>query len=161
MKATSIQIGKMYEVKAGRNTTTVKVESFNPKTGGWVCGTQGGKTFNVKDAARFVREIVPKKSTAPAKPIKDKKAETKTEHAKGGKPNGLLSGLDAAHRVLTEAGRPMNAREITETAMRNGYCDLQGKTPVATISAAIQREIKVKQVDSRFVKADRGLFAAK
>ena len=151
----------MYEVKAGRNTTTVKVESFNPKTGGWVCETQSGKAFNVKDAARFVREIVPKKSTTPPKPVKDEKIETKTEHAKGGKPNGLLSGLDAAYRVLTEAGRPMNVKEITETAMRNKYCDLKGATPALTISSAIQREIKTKGQDSRFVKADRGLFAAR
>jgi hypothetical protein len=72
-----------------------------------------------------------------------------------------MSGLDAAHRVLTEAGCPMNVREITETAMHNKYCDLKGATPALTISAAIQREIKVKGRNSRFVKKDRGLFAAR
>ena len=64
MKTTSIQVGKMYEVKTGRNVTTVKVKSFNKQTGGWVCETQGGKSIGVKDAARFVREIMPKKSTS-------------------------------------------------------------------------------------------------
>jgi len=128
MKATHIQIGKTYEVQAGRNTTTVKVESFNPKTGGWVCGTQSGKSLNIKDATRFVREIEPKK-TATKTTIKDKKTVTKTERAKGGKPQGKMSGLDAAHRVLTEAGHPMNVKEIFETAMQNGYCNLGARRP--------------------------------
>jgi len=159
MKATSIQIGKMYEVKTGRNTTTVKVEAFNKKTGGWVCETKGGKNINIKDDARFVREIVPKNTTA--KPSQGKKSVAKSERAKGGKPNGMLSGLDAAYRVLAESGRPMRVKEIAETAMQSGYCDLKGATPAMTISAAIQREIKVKNVNSRFVKTDKGMFAAR
>ena len=159
MKSTSIQIGKIYEVKAGRNTTTVKVKSFNEKTGGWVCETQGGKNINIKDATRFVREIEPKKTTT--KPPKDKKVATKSERAKGGKPNGMLSGLDAAYRVLAESGRPMRVKEIAETAMQSEYCDLKGATPDLTISAAMQRDIKVKAENSRFVKAGKGLFAAR
>ena len=158
MKATSIQIGKTYEVKAGRNTTTVKVESFNPKTGGWICETQSGKTFNVKDAARFVREIGPKKTVTTVKPVKVKSV-TKNERAKGGKPNGVLSGLDAAHRVLAEGGRPMRVKEIAEIALANGLCKLKGATPEFTISAAIQREIK--SGSPRFVKTGKGLFAAR
>jgi hypothetical protein len=158
MKKTSIQIGKTYEVKAGRNTTTVKIESFNRKTGGWVCGTSGGKSINIKDAARFVREIVPKKS---ATPVKGKKSVTKTERAKGGKPNGKLSGLEAAYRVLADAGRPMNVREIFEVAVRNKYCNLKGATPTLTIYAAMMREIESKKTKSRFVKTGKGLFAAR
>jgi hypothetical protein len=55
----------------------------------------------------------------------------------------------------------MNVKEITETAMHNKYCNLKGATPALTISAAIQREIKLKGRNSRFVKKDRGLFAAR
>ena len=72
MRATLIQIGKSYEVKAGRNRTTVKVESFNRKTGGWVCETKAGKSISIRDAARIVREIVSKKSATPVKPAKFK-----------------------------------------------------------------------------------------
>ena len=158
MKATSIQVGKTYEVKAGRNATTVKVKSFNRKTSGWICATANGKTLNVKDAARFVREVVPKKSTTATK---GKKAVTKIERAKGGKPQGKMSGLDAAHRVLLEAGRPMNVREIFETAMRHKYCNLKGATPPLTIYAAMQREIVAKGAHSRFAKIERGLFVAR
>ena len=145
MKATSIQIGKTYEVKTGRNATTVKVEFFNPKTGGWVCETKGGKSISIKDATRFVREVGTKK----------------VECIMSGKPNGMLSGLDAAHRVLSESERPMRVKEIADIALRDGLCGLQGLTPEFTISAVIQREIKTKNGDSRFVKTGRGLFAAR
>jgi len=151
MKATSIQTRRTYEVKAGRNTTTVKVKSFNPKTGSWVCETQNGKSLNIKDATRFVREIGTAKKTK----------TVKTERTKEVKARGKLSGLDAAHRVLSEAGRSMNVKEIFETAMQNGYCKLKGATPELTISAALQRDIKTRGRDSRFVKTERGQYAAK
>jgi hypothetical protein len=158
MKATAIKTGKQYEVKAGRNTTTVKVESFNPKTGSWNCATKSGKNISIKDAARFVREIETKKKATTAK---SKANVTKTERIKGGKPKGKMSGLDAAHRVLTEAGCPMHIREIFETAMQKKYCSLKGATPALTISAAMQREIRGKGKNSRFIKTERGLFAAR
>ena len=161
MKKTSIKTGKTYEAKAGRHTTVVKVKSFNKQTGGWVCETRGGKTINIKDNARFVREIVPKKTTPTTKPVKGKKTVTKTERAKGGKPNGQMSGLDAAFQVLVETGRAMKVKEIAEIALQKKYCDLKGTTPELTISAAIQREIKAKNGNSRFVKAGKGLFAAR
>ena len=149
MKATAIKIGKTYEVKAGRNTTTVKIRSFNPKTGSWVCETQSGKDCNVKDPSRFVREIAPKKSA------------TKNYLAKSEETSGKLSGVDAAYQVLTESGRPMKVKEIAEIALASGICKLKGATPEFTISAVLQREIKTKGQDSRFVKTGRGLFAAK
>jgi hypothetical protein len=36
-----------------------------------------------------------------------------------------------------------------------------GLTPAATLYAAILRELKVKGADARFVKTERGKFAAK
>ena len=141
MRATSIQIGKTYEVKTGRNATTVKIESFNQKTGSWTCETKGGKSISIKDATRFVREVGIKKAKRPE-----------------GKK---VSGLDAAYRVLAESGRPMKAKEIIEIAMQNGYCNLQGATPNLTIYAAMLREITTKNENSRFVKTGKGLFAAR
>ena len=161
MKTTSIQVGKIYEVKAGRHTTVVKVKSFNKQTGGWTCETQGGKTISIKDATRFVREIMPKKNTSATKPVKGKKTVTKMERAKGGKLNGTMSGLDAAYQVLVEMDRAMKVKEIAEIALQKKYCDLKGMTPELTISAALQREIKTKNGSSRFVKAGAGLYAAR
>jgi len=57
MKATSIQIGKKYEVAVGRGTTVVKVIGINPKTGAHVCETQGGKEMTIGDASRFIKAV--------------------------------------------------------------------------------------------------------
>ena len=71
------------------------------------------------------------------------------------------SGLDAAARVLKESGKPLNARAITDAMMKKGYWKSGGKTPWATIAAAMMREIAGKGKAARFKKAGRGLFTAK
>ena len=71
------------------------------------------------------------------------------------------SGLDAAARVLKESGKPLNARAITDAMMKKGYWKSGGKTPWATIAAAMMREIAGKGKAVRFKKAARGLFTAK
>ncbi|MCH8150648.1 MAG: hypothetical protein IH987_22195, partial [Planctomycetes bacterium] len=50
--------------------------------------------------------------------------------------------------------------EITDTMFAKGYWASSGKTPAQTIAAAIIREIKVKEKDSRFQRTERGKFAA-
>ena len=55
----------------------------------------------------------------------------------------------------------MRVEEIISAAKEKGYWESKtGKTPGATVYAAIIREIRDKGADSRFVKKDRGLFAA-
>ena len=85
-----------------------------------------------------------------------KKAPAKTKK----KPKGKLSGLDAAAKVLAEAGEPLRSKQIVETMLAKGYWTTNGKTPAATIYAAILREIQAKGKEARFKKTDRGLFAA-
>lgn len=71
-----------------------------------------------------------------------------------------LSALDAAAKLLAEVGTPMTAREIIETlAARKMWTSPGGKTPEATLYAAIAREIAKKGANSRFQKVDRGQFA--
>ena len=85
--------------------------------------------------------------------------KTTTKKAKADKPK-RISGLDAAAKVLAEAGQPMSASAIVEAAEAKGYWKSPGgKTPAATVYSAIIREIAVKGKDARFVKADRGTFA--
>jgi hypothetical protein len=73
-----------------------------------------------------------------------------------------LGALDAAARVLGQTGKAMNCRDLIEQMASKGlWSSPAGKTPHATLSAAIAREIKVKGVASRFVKAERGKFASK
>lgn len=45
--------------------------------------------------------------------------------------------LEAAERVLRSAKQPLTAGEITEIALRRGLLQTRGKTPTATMSAAL------------------------
>jgi hypothetical protein len=71
-----------------------------------------------------------------------------------------MTGLDAATLVLKEAGEPLNAQDLIARILERGLWKTEGKTPAATIYAAMIREIKTKGSDSRFQKVDRGRFAA-
>src|SRR6516165_1801669 len=72
-----------------------------------------------------------------------------------------MSALDAAAKVLGEQGKPMNCQELIEEMSRKGYwTSPNGATPQATLYAAMAREIQTKGKDARFVKTERGKFAA-
>jgi hypothetical protein len=89
----------------------------------------------------------PRASEAKAKPVEI--AEPKK-----------LSAINAAARVLEEAGTPLNAKEMIDAMATKGYWTSPGgATPHATLYAAIAREIKLKGDKSRFAKAERGKFA--
>ena len=89
------------------------------------------------------------------------RSQGKKERGKGGKPTGKMSALDAAHEILKEQNRAMNVKEITELAIASGRWSPNGKTPTATLSAAVQMEVIKKGEASRFIKTGRGLFAAR
>ena len=72
--------------------------------------------------------------------------------------DGKLSGLDAAAQVLAEAGEPLDAKTMVERMLEKGLWATGGKTPAATIYAAIIREIAKKGDASRFRKVERGQF---
>jgi len=151
-----IEADKVYEITIGKNRTTVKVLKVERRVNGQLVydclNVKSGKRTTVSDSKRFLREIKTEKPVKAANVAKEK-----AEHPEGKK----VSGLDAAHKVLVESGRPMRVKEIAEIALQNDYCKLKGATPEFTISSAIQREIKAKGDASRFVKAERGLFAAR
>lgn len=72
-----------------------------------------------------------------------------------------VSALDAAARVLAGASKPMRAKEMIELMEAKGlWKSPGGKTPEATLYAAIIREIAAKGSEARFRKQDRGLFVA-
>jgi HB1, ASXL, restriction endonuclease HTH domain len=71
-----------------------------------------------------------------------------------------LSGLDAAAKVLGETGEAMTSKEMIEAMAKKGYwTSPAGKTPHATLYAAILREINTKGSEARFTRAERGKFA--
>ncbi len=94
-----------------------------------------------------------------AKGATDAKAP-KAKPAKAAKPK-RISALDAAAKVLAESDHPLRAIDMVELMHAKGlWTSPGGKTPEATLYAAVIREISSKGKDSRFKKADRGLFFA-
>jgi hypothetical protein len=106
-----------------------------------------------------------KRVTSPARAKTAKKATkgaTKAPKANTAKRRGdkakKLSGLDAAAKVLGEAKDSLTCGEMVERMLAKGYWSSNGKTPSATIYAAMTREIAAKGDASRFVKVERGKF---
>ena len=119
--------------------TTMPTKKTNPKT--------TKKTPATKAAAKTAKPAVPAK------------AETSAKTPKPAKPDGKLSQLDAAIKVLSEAGTPMTTKAMVEAMAVQGYwTSPDGATPWATLYSALLRELQKKGPEARFVKADRGQF---
>jgi hypothetical protein len=102
--------------------------------------------------------------TASGSPDTGKKGrKPRATKPKGGEDDGKakrLSALDAAARVLGEAGQPMSCKEMIAAMAAKGYWSSPaGRTPEATLYSAILRELTTKGEQARFVKAQRGHFA--
>jgi len=97
------------------------------------------------------------KKASTKKTTKSAKAATKKAPAK--KRDGKMSALDAAAQVLAGSKEPMNTKSMIEQMATKGlWTSPAGKTPAATLYAAILREINEKGADARFQKVDRGQF---
>jgi hypothetical protein len=53
-----ISVGKVYAIKAGKNTINAKVIEFDQASQSWICETAKGKQFAVKNSEQFLSEIV-------------------------------------------------------------------------------------------------------
>lgn len=118
----------------------------------------GGKTMKASGKAGGKAA----RARAMAKAVKAAKAvHTKVKPAKPAKPKAprRLSGLDLAAQVLSDAGKPMTAADITAGVIKRGWAT-KGQTPSATLYAAMLREVDNKPGESRFEKTGRGMFAA-
>ncbi len=104
-----------------------------------------------------------KKTTkkAPAKKTTKTSANAATKTtARTAKSDGKLSQLDAAVKVLSEAGTPMTTKAMIDAMAAKGYWTSPGgATPWATLYSALIREIANKGIDARFTKTERGHFA--
>jgi len=94
-----------------------------------------------------------------------RKEAPKSEPKPGAKPEPKkarkMGALDAAAIVLADAGKPMRSKElIAEMAKRGLWTSPGGKTPEATLYAAILREIGAKGTAARFARAGKGEFAS-
>ncbi len=101
----------------------------------------------------------PKQKAVRKETQKPKTATRKTKIPKASKTAEKLSALEAAVRVLAEAGQPLTCREMIDAMAAGKYwTSPAGKTPANTLYAAILREIQTKADQVRFRKVDRGRF---
>ena len=103
------------------------------------------------------------KKTTKTKATKGAKAAKKAPAKKGKQPKEKkLSAIDAAAQILAGSKEAMNCKELVEAmATKSLWTSPGGQTPWATLYSAIIREIALKGKESRFVKSERGKFAAK
>ena len=121
--------------------------------------TQGKKpktTQSKKDAkvpANTETDQKDAKVPANSDPDQKKTAKPKAEKTK------KTSALDAAAQILAASQEALTCKGLIEKMQAEGlWVSTNGKTPDATLNAALHREIKVKGEASRFAKADRGKF---
>lgn len=98
------------------------------------------------------------KTTGGKAATKKPSQKTSSQPSKTVKSAGLL---DTAEQVLKRKKSPMRCKQIIEIMLDEQLWSTKGKTPHATLYAAIHREIQKKGKASRFQKVDRGMFALK
>ena len=102
----------------------------------------------------------PSKTKAIKKPAANSAGQRKAKAKSAAKASGKLSAIEAAVKVLTEAGQPMNTQQMIAAMAEKGYWTSPGgKTPAATLYSAILREITTHGAQARFQKTERGKFA--
>lgn len=102
-------------------------------------------------------EVNPTVDVITGQPVAEKKTRSRKPAAE---PKAKrVSALDAAAQVLADAGQPMRAKEMIDAMAERGlWSSPGGKTPEATLYAAIIREIATKGDAARFRKVERGQF---
>jgi HB1, ASXL, restriction endonuclease HTH domain len=104
--------------------------------------------------------LEPAEASAPA-PERDSVTPKKVGQHKKTDGDKKLSAIDAAVKVLTEAGTSMSCQEMIQAMAEKGYWTSPGgKTPAGTLYSAILRELQTKGTAARFRKTERGKFAA-
>ena len=176
MKESDVKIGNQYETSVDGKPAVVQILAANP-AGGWDGINLGSKRrVRINDSSRLApkkgAKAVAKKAPAVEKAKVEPKVEAKaadatpavTEAPKAPRPprapktDGTVSCLQAATMVLEAANEPLNCQTIVDRMIEKGLWKTKGKTPAATIYAAIIREIGKKGADSRFRKTARGKF---
>jgi len=94
-----------------------------------------------------------KKKTTTRKTTKKTTRTTAKAKPVAAKRKGIL---DIAAEMLARSKKPMGAKEIVERALDKGLWQTSGKTPSATLYAAMIREIAAKGKDARCQKGERG-----
>lgn len=182
MKKDEIKVGGTYLAKVTDRVVPVRLDRENAR-GGWdATNLVTNKQVRIKSAQRLRgpaeratpakadaaqrtkamadAHVTDAKANAPSTPEAPAKKTAKPRTPKADKAAKVkkTSGLDAAYQVLGHTGEPMRCGDMVEKMLATGLWKTDGKTPAATIYAAILREIQTKGSAARFKKTDRGLF---
>ena len=185
MKKNEVKVGGTYLAKVSDKVVPVRIDAEN-RHGGWdATNTATGKKVRIKSAQRLrgavhkskplalaipsqagsAKEAAPAADVGPtAAKTAVAKPEAKAERPKAPKAKKKAREkkpgcLDAAVEVLKNAaGGPLGAKEMVERMLAKGLWKTNGRTPQATLYAAIIREIAAKGKEARFHKTDRGMF---
>ncbi len=120
----------------------------------------GERADQTPAADEVVREHTNRKGPQGKKEKQPKEGKRAPKAVKEAKPraDGCLT---IAARLLAESKEPLGTKALIEMMAAKGlWTSPGGKTPAATLYAAIVREISTKGENARFRKSDRGLFAA-
>ncbi len=127
-------------------------------------GTKVAKNKKVATTEATEAPEASQTTTPPAPAADDAQGKPATSKPPAEKPAPKvrkLSAIDAAAQVLAESKTAMTSKEMIDAmAEQKLWTSPGGKTPWATLFSAILREIATKGKESRFVKAERGKFAA-
>jgi hypothetical protein len=183
MKKNEVKIGAVYTAKVSDKVVEVRIDGEN-RHGGWdATNLATNKKVRIKSPQRLRSEVKTgsKKKAGAAKsadpagldvtptveivtgePVPEPaKREKKARKAAPDKPK-RVSALDAAAEILKAKGQPMRAKDLIEAMATKGlWASPNGKTPEATLYAAMIREIRRAAETgtvSRFRKTDRGMF---
>jgi len=176
-----IKIGQCYIARFPKNEMPIRIES-RETNGSWKARSlTHGRIVFVKNESLLVREcsgndlvelaktVVPnRRSKRQAPPTHTLATDTpqvarvRVVKAKRQRiPEFSLTLLEAAHRILREARKPLSCQQIIDRMIKRKFWRTEGATPQNTLNAAMARDISANGVKSRFIKTGRGLFAAR
>jgi hypothetical protein len=173
VKKDEIKIGGTYLAKVSDKVVPIRIDAESAH-GGWdATNLLTDKKVRIKGAQRLRcpanRDGSPQTKPEVQAPSDGGKKAPKAKGAKPAKTKAKsdapakpkkLGCLDAAAKVLGENGQAMTCQEMIDAmAAKSYWASPNGKTPAATLYAAILREITTKAKESRFTKTERGKFA--
>jgi len=160
--AAHVAVGAKPAAEVAKDAKTAPVaaggEATNPLEAHYRAQKDVAKTEKAAKVAAWRKEIADKAGKPDPEldaAVKAAEEGRKAKKAKAAKPKGERKGgvLDAAVRVLQEAGKPMGCQDIVKEALAKGYWQTKGATPAATLYAAIIRECAAKGAKARFRRA--------
>ena len=160
-KKVHIKSAQRLRAEAGRKAAPVAAggQATNPLEAHYRAQKDAAKTEKAAKVAAWRKEVAEKAARPDPeldKAVRAAEEGRRAKKAKAAKPKGERKPgcLDAAVRVLEEAGKPMRSDEIVKVALAKGYWQTKGATPGATLYAAVLRECVAKGAKARFRRAE-------